>query len=53
MQASIGIAKLLCMAMEEEGSSPEEARSKIWMVDSKGLLTKVVTKLHLFLYALL
>jgi len=39
-EASIGIAKLLCMAMEEEGTSMEEARSKIWMVDSRGLLTK-------------
>ena len=40
LQASIGIANLLCMAMEEEGISHEDALAKIWMVDSRGLLTK-------------
>jgi len=46
MQASIGIANLLVMAMMEEGIPKEEARSKIWMVDSKGLLTKVCSHCH-------
>jgi len=41
LQASIGIGNLLVMAMMEEGTSREEARSKIYMVDSKGLLTVV------------
>ncbi|RXG56289.1 NADP-dependent malic enzyme, partial [Armadillidium vulgare] len=39
-EASIGIANLIVMAMEEEGSSIEDARSKIFMVDSKGLIVK-------------
>ncbi|ESP03580.1 hypothetical protein LOTGIDRAFT_146781, partial [Lottia gigantea] len=40
-EASIGIAQLIALAMEEEGTSTEEARSKIWMVDSRGLIVKV------------
>ena len=40
-QASIGIAKLLLMAMSEKGLTKEQALSKIWMVDSKGLIVKV------------
>lgn len=37
-QANIGIANLLALAMEAEGTPLEEARSKIWMVDSRGLI---------------
>ena len=40
-QASIGIANLLVMAMQEEGTSVADAVSKIWLVDSRGLVTKV------------
>ena len=40
-QAAIGIANLIVMAMEEEGATAEEALSKIWMVDSRGLIVKV------------
>ncbi|XP_059143485.1 NADP-dependent malic enzyme-like [Physella acuta] len=38
-EASIGIANLLALAMTEKGISIEEARSKIWLIDSKGLIT--------------
>ena len=43
IQAAIGIANLLVMAMEEEGTPREEAVKKIWMVDSRGLIVKVRT----------
>ncbi|KAL0275080.1 UNVERIFIED_CONTAM: hypothetical protein PYX00_003056 [Menopon gallinae] len=39
-EASLGIAELLTMAMQAEGTSLADARSKIWMVDSKGLIVK-------------
>ncbi|XP_074652663.1 NADP-dependent malic enzyme-like [Tubulanus polymorphus] len=39
-EASIGIAKLLILAMEDEGISEAEALQKIWLVDSKGLIVK-------------
>lgn len=42
-QAAMGIAHLLVMALEKEGVPKAEATRKIWMVDSKGLIVKVLS----------
>jgi len=39
-EAAIGIADLTVKAMQVEGTSTEDARDKIWMVDIDGLLAK-------------
>ena len=41
LQAAIGIASLLVMAMEQEGTSRKDALNNVWMVDSKGLIVVV------------
>ena len=41
LQAAMGIANLLCMAMKETGLSEEEAANNVYMVDIDGLLTVV------------
>lgn len=39
-EAAIGIADLVCRAMQVEGCSLQEARDKIWLFDIDGLLAK-------------
>lgn len=39
-EANIGTANLIALAMAEKGISVEEARKKIWLIDSRGLIVK-------------
>jgi malate dehydrogenase (oxaloacetate-decarboxylating)(NADP+) len=38
--AGIGIGELIVSAMKKEGSSDEDARRRLWFVDSRGLVVK-------------
>jgi malate dehydrogenase (oxaloacetate-decarboxylating) len=46
--AAHGIANLIALAVREEGVSLKDARKQIWMVDSKGLVTKSRSNLEEF-----
>ncbi|XP_078068731.1 NADP-dependent malic enzyme [Mustelus asterias] len=39
-EAAMGIANLILMAMEKEGTPRQQAVFKVWMVDSKGLIVQ-------------
>jgi len=51
--AGIGIANIIASAMQLEGLSPEQARSRIWLFNSKGLIENTRQDLSDQLYSLL
>lgn len=46
-QANLGTAQLLVKALQQQGITAQAAKSRIWMVDSKGLILKTRTNLTL------
>jgi malic enzyme len=39
LQANLGVAQLLVQALRQRGLSAADAKGRIWMVDSQGLIT--------------
>ncbi|CAB4530606.1 unannotated protein [freshwater metagenome] len=44
--AGVGIADLICLAMQQDGLSAEQAAARIYLIDRPGLLTSEMDSLH-------